>query len=399
MRADVRRNAFLLTGSLVCNSGAFQLAAALSSLTLVAVTGVKGILGLGPAIFLAAGAIAVGPAGRLMDRTGRMPVIRGGFVLGAIGCGTVAAGCSAVSAFLVCLGLALVGAAGAIVLLARAAAAEMFPPDRRARGMSLVLFGAVSGAIWGPVVFGPLFAHRMIDAGGLVGPWLLGIPFMVAGFIVTSFVRPDPQEIAASYPAERGDTGSAAPLREILRRPGVPAAVVAVVASFSVMASVMNLAGYMAVGRGHNEGDVFTMISVHILGMYGLVLVVGGLIDRFGRRHALVAGLLLMAVSNAALVWLGGVAGMSVALLGLGLGWSVSYIAATTELVSLTAPSERGRLVGFSDLCASFVAAGLALLGGLVYSGAGVTALALAAAALAAIPGLWLASRPETVSA
>jgi MFS family permease len=399
VRADVRRNAFLLTGSLVCNSGAFQLAAALSSLTLVAVTGVKGILGLGPAIFLAAGAIAVGPAGRLMDRTGRMPVIRGGFVLGAIGCGVVAAGCSAVSAFLVCLGLALVGAAGAIVLLARAAAAEMFPPDRRARGMSLVLFGAVSGAIWGPVVFGPLFAHRMIDAGGLVGPWLLGIPFMIAGFIVTSFVRPDPQEIAASYPAERDDTGGAESLREILRRPGVPAAIVAVVASFSVMASVMNLAGYMAIGRGHNEGDVFTMISVHILGMYGLVLVVGGLIDRFGRRRALVGGLLLMAVSNAALVWLGGVAGMSVALLGLGLGWSVSYVAATTELISLTAPSERGRLVGFSDLCASFVAAGLALLGGLVYSGAGVTALALAAAALAAIPGFWLASRPKTVPA
>jgi len=69
----------------------------------------------------------------------------------------------------------------------------------------------------------------------------------------------------------------------------------------------------------------------------------------------------------------------------------------TAELVSLTAPSERGRLVGFSDLCASFVAAGLALLGGLVYSGAGVTALALAAAALAAIPGFWLAARPKPV--
>jgi MFS family permease len=397
VRADVRRNAFLLAGSLVCNSGAFQLAAALSSLTLVAVTGVKGILGLGPAIFLAAGAVAVGPAGRLMDRTGRMPVIRGGFVLGAIGCGTVAGGCAAKSAFLVCLGLALVGGAASVVLLARAAAAEMFPPERRARGMSFVLFGAVSGAIWGPVVFGPLFAHRTIDAGGLVGPWLLGIPFMVAGFIVTSFVRPDPMEIAASYPAERHDTGTAAPLREILRRPGVAAAIVAVVASFSVMASVMNLSGYVAIGRGHNEGDVFTMISVHILGMYGLVLVVGGLIDRFGRRRALVAGLLVMAVSNAALAMFGGVGGMSLALLGLGLGWNVSYVAATTELVSLTAPSERGRLVGFSDLCASFVAAGLALLGGLVYSGAGVTALALAAAALAAIPGFWLAARPKPV--
>src|SRR5260370_13605639 len=99
------------------------------------------------------------------------------------------------------------------------------------------------------------------------------------------------------------------------------------------------------------------MISVHIVGMYGLVLVVGGLIDRFGARRALVTGLLVMAVSNAALVWFGGVGGMSLALLGLGLGWNVSYVAPTTGLVSLTAPPERGRLVGFSHLCASFLAA------------------------------------------
>ena len=52
----------------------------------------------------------------------------------------------------------------------------------------------------------------------------------------------------------------------------------------------MNLAGYVAVGRGHHQGDVFTMISVHILGMYGLVLVVGDVIDRFGRRRASSAG-------------------------------------------------------------------------------------------------------------
>ncbi len=101
---------------------------------------------------------------------------------------------------------------------------------------------------------------------------------------------------------------------------------VAAVASFAVMASVMNLAGYVAIGRGHHEGDVFTMISVHIVGMYGLVLVVGDLIDRFGRRRSMVTGLALMTVSNAALVWLGGVGGMSLALLGLGLGWSLSYV-------------------------------------------------------------------------
>jgi MFS family permease len=391
--SDVRRNAFLLAGGLICNSGMFQLAAALSSLTLVAVTGIKGILGLGPAIFLAASALAVGPAGRISDRYGRMFVIRAAFVGGAIGCAVVAAGCSATSGGLVALGLALIGGSGGVIQLSRAAAAEMFPPERRARGMSFVLFGAVSGAIWGPVVFGPLFAHRTIDAHGLVGPWLLGVPFMLAGLAISLFVRTDPRDISARYPSDADDSVPPSSVRVMLRRDGVPPAVLAVVASFAVMASVMNLAGYVAVGHGHHEGDVFTMISVHILGMYGLVLVVGDLLDRFGRRRGLYTGLALMTVSNAALTWLGGVGGMSLALFGLGLGWNLSYVAATTELVSLTSPRERGRMVGFADLCASFTAAGLALLGGVVYTAAGVTAVALAAAALAALPALWIGSR------
>lgn len=392
MTSDVRRNAFLLAGGLICNSGMFQLAAALSSLTLVAVTDITGILGLGPAIFLASSAVAVGPAGRISDRYGRMFVIRAAFLGGAAGCGVVALGCARTSGVIVSTGLALIGGSGGIIQLSRAAAAEMFPPDRRARGMSFVLFGAVSGAIWGPVIFGPLFSHRAISAHGLVGPWLLGIPFMLAGLAISMFVKPDPKEISARYRTAEENAVAAAPVREILRRPGVPSAVLAVVASFAVMASVMNLAGYVAVGRGHHEGDVFTMISIHILGMYGLVLVVGDILDRFGRRRGLYTGLALMTASNASLTWLGGVGGMSLGLFGLGLGWNLSYVAATTELVSVTSPQERGRIVGFADLLASFTAAGLALLGGVVYTAAGVTALALGAAALAALPALWIGS-------
>jgi MFS family permease len=393
----VKRNAFLLAGALVCNSGMLQLAAALSSLTLVAVTGITGILGLGPAIFLGAGAAAVGPAGRLMDRVGRMPVIRAGFVSGGVGCAVVSLGCHLSSAPLVGAGLALVGASAAIIQLSRAAAAEMFPYERRARGMSFVLFGAVSGAVWGPVLFGPLFGSREATAHALVLPWLLGVPFMVAGLAIASQVRPDPKEIARTYAGEQDESRPAAPLREIVRRPGVPAAVLAAVTSFAVMAGVMNLAGYVAVGRGHHQGDVYTMISVHIVGMYGLVLVVGDVIDRFGHRRALGGGLLLMAASNAALAWFGTVGGMSLALLGLGLGWNFSYVAATTELVSLAAASERGRLVGFSDRLSSLAAAVLALTGGLVYSGWGAATLALVAAALAGVPAVWLALRPPAV--
>src|SRR5262249_10897262 len=83
--------------------------------------------------------------------------------------------------------------AGSSALLPRAAAAEMFPPEFRGRGMGLVLFGAASGAIWGPLVFGPMFADRSLDAHGLVGPWLMGIPFLVAGLAIAFAVRPDPK--------------------------------------------------------------------------------------------------------------------------------------------------------------------------------------------------------------
>ncbi len=389
----VVRNSLLLAAGLVFQSGMIQLAVALGTVTIVAVTGIESILGLGPAVFLLAGAVAVGPAGRLSDRVGRMPVIRGGFVLGMLGPAVTAAGCAVPSGVLVFAGLALCGAAQSIVLLSRAAAAEMFRPERRARGMSIVLFGVVSGAIWGPLVFGPMFSGREMDAADLVVPWLAAGLFTTAGLAISFAVRPDPKELSLGLDDEPAT--SAAPLRELLARPGVSTALVGAVASFAVMVGVMNLAGYVAVGHHHRQGDVFTIISAHIVGMYGLVLVVGDVVERIGRRRSIVIGLAVIAVSNLSLVWLDGLLGMSVSLFGLGLGWNIAYVAATTELVDLAAPAERGRLVGLGDLLSSGSGAALALLGGVVYTTAGSTALALAATAIAVVPALVVASAPS----
>ena len=63
------------------------------------------------------------------------------------------------------------------------------------------------------------------------------------------------------------------------------------------MVSVMNLTGYLVIDHGHHQTDVFTVISLHIVGMYALVLVIGELVDRVGRRPCQVAGLLLMGLS------------------------------------------------------------------------------------------------------
>jgi MFS family permease len=385
----VVRNTILLAGSLTCLSGMLQLGVAVATTSLVLVTGIEGILGLGPAIFLLAGALSAMPAGRLMDRVGRIPVLAGGFALGIVGCLVTALACGIDSAVLLVTGFAAIGGSQGIALLARTAAGDMYPPERRARGISLVLFGAVFGAILGPTVFSPLFAGRELDANALVVPWLAAAGIMVGGLALVLAVRPDPGRIARPDPGASKHPPAA--LREILRRPGVPTALCGALASFAVMVAVMNLTGYMMVGQGHMQSDVFPVISAHIVGMYGLVLVVGDLIDRLGRRVALVGGLAVMAGSTLGLAWTMSVFATGVALFGLGLGWSFSYVAATSELVDLALPAERGRLIGFNDLLSGSTGAALALIGGLAYSHAGRNSVAVGGAIAVALPALWIA--------
>jgi MFS family permease len=93
-----------------------QLVAAVSSLTFVLVTGVKGLLGLGPAIFLTFSGVTAVPAGRLMDRIGRTPVMSGGFALAAIGCCVTAFATNTKSTPLVITGFGCIGAASGIAL-------------------------------------------------------------------------------------------------------------------------------------------------------------------------------------------------------------------------------------------------------------------------------------------
>lgn len=391
----IQRNTALLSGSLAMNSATLQLAAAVASLTLVRVLDVEGLLGLGPAITLGAGALAALPAGLLMDRFGRVPVLAGGFVTGAVGCLLAALGSAQSWALAVLAGLVLVGVASAVALLARTAAGDMYSSDRRARGIALVLFGSVFGAILGPAVFGPLLAGRELDSDALSTLWIAGGAFMLVGLAIVLNVRPDPKRIAqllATHADEdAAPAGRAAPLRELVRRPGVIPALVAAQASFAVMVAVMTLTGAVVVDHHHHgAGNVFPIIGAHVIGMFGLIIVVGDLVDRVGRTPALAGGLLLMGASTISLLWITSVPLTMVALFGLGLGWNFSYVAATAVLSDGAAAHERGKLLGFNDLVAGLTGAGLALLGGLALTALGVAALAIGGAALVAAPALWI---------
>jgi len=398
----IGRNTALLSGSLAMNSATLQLAAAVASLTLVRVLHVEGLLGLGPAITLSSGALVALPAGVLMDRFGRVPVLAAGFAAGIAGCLLASLGSANEWAPAVLAGLVLVGAASATSLLARTAAADMYPPARRARGIALVLFGSVFGAILGPAVFGPLLAGRELNGDALATLWLAGAVFMAAGLAIVLFVRPDPTRIAALLREQDAAAATAADeapapeqaavaLRELLRRPGVIPALVAAQASFAVMVAVMTLMGAVVVDHHHHGADsVFAIIGAHVIGMFGLIIVVGDLVDRFGRTVSLAGGLLLMAASTISLLWITSVAASAVALFGLGLGWNFSFVAATAVLSDCTGPAERGKLLGFNDLLAGLTGAGLALLGGLALTALGVASLAIGGAVLVVAPALWI---------
>ena len=392
----VRRNTALLATTLAVNSAVVQLVAAVSSLTFVLVTGIKGLLGLGPAIFLVAAACTGAIAGRAMDRYGRRPVLIIGFIVGASGCALTAVGTHVSSTLAVVVGFTLTGSSSATALLVRTAAGDMYPPLRRARGISYVLFGSVFGAILGPTVFSPLFSGKHVSADNLTIPWLAAAGISLVTAAIVSLVRPDTKKIAEIISPNEADATprSSVPLAEIIRRPGVIPAMLTSFASFGVMVSVMNLTGYVVVEMHHHaQNNVFPIIGAHVVGMYALVIVVGALIDRVGRTPALACGLIVMGASALGLSWISGVVAIGVLLFGLGIGWNISYVAAAAQLADLTHPSERGRLFGFNDFAAAMFAAALALIGGLTLETLGVTAMAVGAAVIVTAPAPWLLTR------
>jgi MFS family permease len=388
----IRRNTLVLATVTAVNSVVLQLASAVSSITFVLVTGERGLLGLGPAIFLTSSGLTAVVAGRTMDRYGRRPVLAAGFVAAASGCALTSLATHLSSVPVLLLGFVLIGMGQATSLLIRAAAGDMYVAARRARGISYVLSGAVVGAVLGPAVFSPMFADRKLDASELTIPWLSAAGIAVVALAIVLLVRPDTRVIGQLLSTHAGEQEpAAAPLGEILRRPGVVPAMIASLASFGVMVSVMNLAGYVVVEQHHHSQDsVFPIIGAHVLGMYALVLVVGAIIDRVGRTPALGTGLLVMGASTICLQWFSGVPMTAVLLFGLGIGWNISFVAATAQMADCTAAGERGKLLGFNDLVAALLGASLALIGGYGLESAGVGALAVGATIIVISPVAWI---------
>ncbi len=136
----------------------------------------------------------------------------------------------------------------------------------------------------------------------------------------------------------------------------------------------------------HSLGDVSFVITLHVLGMYGLSPLTGLLSARIGRAPTIILGasLLIAGTLLAPMSLLTGWLAWSMFLVGL--GWNMCYIGGSSLLADSVASSERGAAQGASDLMVNLTSAVSSLSSGFILAALGYTILCLFGAFLSVIP-------------
>ena len=416
--AVVRWNTLVLAACTAINWAVVLLFAALGAITSAELTGQAALAGVAPFVFLVGTALGAFVMGRLMDRFGRVPVIAFAFVLGAAGGLVIFFAIGLRSAVPFFGGMALVGVTNGTVGLARAAAADMYPPARRGRGIGYVLVGAAVGVVGGGLLFGSLLGASRGDLVTLAAPWPLAAALMALGAAVVLTIRVDPLTIGrqlrtTTMTASRSGAAGGRPvghdaadsdpragvhasetarrsLAEIFRPAGMRSALVAVIVAQLVMTSAMSLIPVYMRAHAHDLGTVSLTISSHLIGMFVLSPVLGPLTDRIGRGRALVVGLAILAGAVLGLELGDSPLTLLPAMFLVGVGWNVSYVAATAMMGDGSAPQERAGALGSADLLALLSGAAGAAVAGALLAQIGFGPLAVSAALIALLPALLL---------
>lgn len=375
-----------------------------NNVTLIAVNGLAG-LQLAPTPLLATfpvtgyvlgGAVWAMPAALFMRRYGR----RAGYTLGslvamlgsllawhAMNAGSLALLCAAtfVCGLYNAFGASLRFAAADVVDAAPAAQAawrELWRP----RAISLVLAGGIAGGILGPEISK---WSRAALATPFAGSYLMLVAFAALSLVLV-------QGLHVPVPSKAVSSGSARPMREILRDPVCRVAILCAALAYGVMNLLMVATPLAMEVCGLPYEAAAFVIEWHVVGMFAPGLFSGALIGRFGALPVVFAGAALMlgcvgvALSGAELMH------FTIALFALGVGWNFMYTGATALLTTAYRPAEKNKVQGFMDsivfatmITSSASSGALLFVDG--WSVLNLLSLPFVVVALAAV--LWLAAR------
>lgn len=347
--------------------------------------------GVPAAVLLLGSALAASIWGVLMDSIGRRNGIALGLALGVLGSGLVIIAANQSLLLLMLGGMALLGFAQAALLLGRFAAAEVNPPEKRGAAISNVVLGGTVGAIFGPLLVGPLGRLALrLGMDELAGGYIASLVLVgIASVVIFIGLRPDPRDVgkqvAALYP-DSAPAGEARPIGVILRQPAALTAVTAMVVGQVVMVAIMVITSLHMQDHNHGLGSISAIISAHTLGMYAFSVISGRLADKWGHGPVILTGAAILVLASVTAPLSPNVLPLAMSLFLLGLGWNFCFVGGSTLLANQLSPAERARTQGVNDLFVGLAAAAGSLGSGLVYAATSYTVISLVAGALSLIP-------------
>jgi MFS family permease len=348
----------------------------------------------------AAGAVLLSS---VMARRGRRMGLTVGYLVAVLGA-LVATLAVVVRSFpLLIVGTFMIGFGNSANNLSRYAAADLVPTKRRPVAIGLVVWAATIGGVVGPWLV-PLSQGVATGLGlpPLAGPYLVPVAFVaVAAALSFALLRPDPFALADESAQHDEAPESRLPIRTILTRPIVVAAIAALVGGQATMTLIMTMTPLHLTDHGHGLGTVGFVLSGHIAGMFALAPLSGWLTQRLGSVRTIFMGaaVLIGASLLAALAPPESDALLFVALFTLGFGWNLGFVAGSTLLSSGVSLAERARVQGAADAVIWSTSAVASVGSSLVVAAAGYTTLGLLGVAIVAGPTVLLLSRRSAIAA